>query len=165
LIIACFPTAIWDVTRNSISEHAPQTRIIPVTGLTGAWDAYKSFWGEDDLMVIEQDIILHEDVIPQFEGCPEPWCLFPFRYMPGMDFLDTGTGCNRYRKEFMQEVPPDAVEAIFGSCPRCNGGENPGCWAHIDGRLHEAGEKAGFRIHVHWPSVGHRTIMPGEVND
>ena len=133
-------------------------------GLTGAWEAYKSLWGQDDLMVIEQDIILHEDVIPQFENCPEPWCLFPFRYTPGEDFLAEGTGCNRYRLRFQQEVLPEAAEAVDGCCPRCEG-KNPGCWAHIDGRLLEAGRKAGFEIHVHWPSAGHRTTLPGEYEE
>lgn len=161
MIIACFPTRIWDVTRDSLARYAPDAQIISVTGLTGAWDAYKSLWGQDDLMIVEQDIILHESTIPQFLECPEPWCLFPFRYMDSLTFLDTGTGCNRYRTEFMEEVSPADIEAIPGSCNRCEGG-NPGCWAHIDGRIREAGEKKGFRIHVHWPAAGHRQFPPGE---
>lgn len=161
MIIACFPTRIWDATRDSISTYAPQAQIIPVAqgDVSGAWENYKSLWGEDDLMVIEQDIILHGDVIPQFEACPEIWCLFPFRYTE--DWLAEGTGCNRYRREFQEKIPPSAVETVYGSCWRCEG-INPACWAHIDGRLLEAGRKAGFQPHVHWPSVGHRETPPGE---
>jgi hypothetical protein len=164
--ILCCPVEgrLWDVTRDSLKEHAPSAEIIPVPvgDLSRTWEVYSERWGEDDLMIVEQDIILHSDVIPQFEACPEPWCLFPFRYTPEADFLDTGTGCDRFRREFQQQVPVASVEAVYGSCGLCKG-ENPKCWGHLDGKIREAGEAAGFRIHVHWPSVGHRSVLPGEV--
>lgn len=163
--ILCCPVNLRPETRESLERYAPQAEIIPIPtdDISYPWLIYKSHWGEEDLVVIEQDIILHSDVIPQFEGCPEPWCLFPFRhYSVGPDgFQMTGIGCNRFRKEFMQAVPAEMVEACPGSCHRCKG-ENPMCWAHLDGKTREAGEEMGFRIHVHWPSVGHRDDPPGE---
>lgn len=157
---------LLDATRDSLTEYAPDTQIMPVAegDVFGCWELYKSFWGnDDDLMVVEHDIILHEDVIPQFEACPQPWCLFPFRYRPDTDFLRSSTGCARYRREFREKVTPEMIEAVPGSCNRCDG--RTGCWAHMDGRIHHAGEEAGFTIHVHWPSVGHKTVMPGECRE
>ena len=165
MIILCCPVTLWPATRDSLAEHAPAAEIIPIPAddISRPWADYAERWATDDLVVIEQDVIIHGDVLPQFRSCPEPWCLFPARHYatgPG-GWMTTGIMCNRFRKEFMQAVPVEAVEAIYGSCGRC-GGINRKCWAHLDGRTREAGEAAGFKLHVHWPSVGHRDTVPGE---
>jgi hypothetical protein len=166
VIVMCCPVKLWPATEESLAKYAPAAEIIPIPAddIERPWRDYAARWGTDDLVVIEQDVILHADVLPQFEACPEPWCLFPARhYAVGPDgFMETGILCNRFRVEFMRAVPVEAVEAIYGSCGRCRG-VNPKCWAHLDGRTREAGEAAGFKIHVHWPSVGHRDEgVPGE---
>jgi hypothetical protein len=164
VIVLCCPVILWPGTRDSLAEHAPAAEIIPIPAddISRPWADYAARWGQDDLVVIEQDVIIHGDVLPQFEACPEPWCLFPARHYatPG-GWMTTGIMCNRFRREFMEAVPVEAVEAVSGSCGAC-GGRNPRCWAHLDGKTREAGEAAGFRIHVHWPSVGHRDSRPGE---
>ena len=162
--VLCCPVTLWDATRESLRKYAPDAVIVPVPvgDISRAWQEHVIRWGQDDLLVIDQDVILHEDVIPQFEACPEPWCLFPYRHdAQGGDFMDTGVGCNRFRREFQEKVPTAAIEAIPGCCSRCQG-VNRKCFAHIDGRTREAGEAAGFRLHVHWPSVGHRDVAGGE---
>ena len=165
--VLCCPVEgrLWPATAASFAEHAPGAGIIPIPAddISRPWADYAARWGQDDLVVVEQDVILHEDVIPQFEACPEPWCLFPARHhAQGGGWMTTGIMCNRFRREFMQAVPVAAVEAVPGSCSRCRG-VNPRCWAHLDGRTRAAGEAAGFRLHVHWPSVGHRDEgVPGE---
>lgn len=164
MIVLCCPVNLWAETRESLAEHAPGALIIPIPAgdITRPWRDYAARWGTDDLLIVEQDVILHADVIPQLEACPEPWCLFPARHpAQGGGFMLDGIMCNRFRREFMEAVPVAAVEAQYGSCSRCHG-ENPQCWAHLDGRTREAGEAAGFKIHVHWPSVGHREYPPGE---
>ena len=162
--VVCCPVTLWPATADALTVHAPGAQVIHIDGsdIAQPWATYASYWGKDDLVVIEQDIVIHGDVLPQFGACPEPWCLFPFRhYAQGGGWMRDGIGCNRFRREFMDAVPVEAVEAVPGSCPRC-GGREPRCWAHLDGKTREAGEAAGFRIHVHWPSVGHRDTMPGE---
>ena len=165
--VLCCPVEgrLWPATAAALSAYAPGAEIIPIPAddISRPWADYAARWGRDDLVVIEQDVIIHAGVLPSFEACPESWCLFPARhYARGGGFMDTGILCNRFRREFMQAVPVEAVEAIPGSCPRCDGGKDPRCWAHLDGRTRAAGEAAGFRIHVHWPSVGHRDVPPGE---
>ena len=164
MITICCPVKLWPATASALAQYAQDALIVPIDGsdITQPWTTYASYWGKDDLLIVEQDVILHGDVLPQLEACPEPWCLFPARhYAQGGGWMKDGIMCNRFRKEFMEAVPVEAVEAIYGCCPRCNGLE-PKCWGHIDGRTREAGEAAGFQIHVHWPSVGHRDSLPGE---
>ena len=164
MIVLCCPVTLWPGTKESLGMYAPDALIIPIPAddISRPWADYAERWGTDDLVIIEQDVIIHADVLPQFEACPEPWCLFPARhYATGGGWMKTGIMCNRFRREFMQAVPVEAVEAVPGSCPRCKG-ENQRCWAHLDGKTRAAGEAAGFTIHVHWPSVGHRDSLPGE---
>jgi hypothetical protein len=160
----CCPVTLWPGTKESLARYAPDAEIIPIPAddISRPWADYAARWGQDDLVVIEQDVIIHADVLPQFAACPEPWCLFPARhYATAGGWMTTGIMCNRFRMEFMQAVPVEAVEAVPGSCGSCRG-VNPRCWAHLDGKTREAGEAAGFRLHVHWPSVGHRESLPGE---
>jgi hypothetical protein len=121
MIVLCCPVKLWPLTRASLAIHAPDALIIPIDAedITQPWTTYASYWGADDLVVIEQDVIIHEDVLPQFEACPEPWCLFPARhYATGGGWMLNGIMCNRFRREFMAAVPVEAVEAVPGSCPR-----------------------------------------------
>ena len=167
MITLCCPVRLWPATATALAEHAPQALIVPIgeVDITQPWTTYAQHWGTDDLLIVEQDVIIHADVIPQLEACPEPWCVFPGRHQAqGGGWMKDGLLCNRFRTEFMQAVPVEAVEAIPASCPRCEG-HNPKCWAHLDGRTREAGEAAGFKIHVHWPSVGHQNWPPGEMED
>ena len=170
MIVLCCPVEgrLWPATAASLAEHAPDALIIPIPAddITRPWSDYAERWGTDDLVVIEQDVVIHADVLPGFERCPEPFCLYPGRhYTTGGGWMKTGILCNRFRREFMEAVPVEAVEAIYGCCPDCRG-VNPKCWRHLDGKVREAGEAAGFKIHVHWPSVGHRDEgKPGETED
>lgn len=137
--------------------------------LTGDWRGYGrevlSRWGKDDLLIVEQDNVIHETVIPQLEACPEPWCVFPYRHPSSGEgnWLVTGLGCTRFRLEFQRVVTVDEVAAEGGNCDRCYGqAVKHECWVHLEGRIGEAGERLGFRRHVHWPSAGHRDVPPGE---
>ena len=171
MIVLCCPVEgrLWPATAASLAEHAPDALIIPIPAddISRPWADYAERWGKvDSLAVIEQDVEIHADVLPGFDRCPEPWCLYPARnYATGGGWMKTGIMCNRFRREFMDAVPVEAVEAIYGCCHRCRG-ENPKCYAHLDGKTREAGEAAGFQIHIHWPSVGHRDEgKPGEYED
>lgn len=169
-VVLCCPVEgkLWPATAASLAAYAPSAEIIPIPAddITRPWADYAARWGKDDLVVVEQDVVIHEDVLPGFDRCPEPWCLYPGRhYARGGDFMDSGILCNRFRKSFMERVSVSDVEAIPGSCGDCKG-VNRKCFRHLDGRTREAGEAAGYRLHIHWPSVGHRTEgKPGEWPD
>lgn len=153
----------WPQAQASVARYAPQAEHVVIDPLNWweYWDAVEQEWGYEDLMLVEQDIILHGRAVPELEACPEPWCLFPY-YHPGSDgLLGRGLGCTRFSLAFQLSVTMDDVAAVPGCCPRCDGSpERYKCWAHLDGRIAQAAEDRGFTPHVHSPAVGHRDVPP-----
>lgn len=158
------PENRWSRAQDAFARHAPRgrTAVICQGDLAGYNDAVAERWGRgDDLLVVEQDIILHSRVLPQLAACAEDWCVFPYRHPDnGNGFLLAALGCTRFSARFQEAVAIEAIAAVYGYCNTCKG--QLGCWAHLEGRISDAGLAAGFTRHVHWPSVGHRDIPPGE---
>lgn len=79
---------------------------------TDYWDALKEHWtGEDDLVVIEQDIEIHEEVLPSFIKCRQPWCSFAYFLRVGQMSCPLGEslGCTKFSAELQQMVPADLI--------------------------------------------------------
>lgn len=107
----------------------------------------REWWGFDqgwssDLVVIEQDIQIHERVIPEFMNCKQDWCVFPYRLKPGL-VAGTATaslGCTRFSAELLEQVPyPD--EAVK--------------WSQLSSEIRRRVTGAGYVPHVHGPNVTH----------
>lgn len=153
----------WPAARAALAEHAPQAETVRIypPNWWEYWDAVEQEWGYEDLMLVEQDVILHARAVPELEACPEPWCLFPYYHPGAAGLLAEGLGCTRFSRAFQGAVPLEAVAAIEGNCPRCDGAPDKyKCWAHLDGRIAQAAALAGFTPHVHYPAVGHRDVPP-----
>jgi hypothetical protein len=162
MITLCCPARFWDSCRDALAEHAPDAIIIPIAveDYRGWWREISARWlGEEGLLLVEQDIAIHDRVIPELEACPEPWCLFPFPRPELPETLqDRGIACTRFSAGFQRAVPVTEIEAVPGSCWECKG-VDPKCWRHIDGRIKAAAEARGFtEPHLHWPPVVHRDI-------
>ncbi len=153
----------WPQSGASVAKHAPGAEkvVIGHGDWRGYWEAVAARWGKEDLMLVEQDIILHPYAVTAMESCPRAWCLFPYHH-PGSDgLLKRGLGCTRFRLEFQHRVPLAALALVDGNCPRCDGApDKHKCWAHLDGRIAAVAESAGFTPHVHSPAVGHRDVLP-----
>ena len=165
--VLCCAVEFWPDTHRALYRYAPQAESVKIR--PGDWRQYGhevlSRWGGSDLLLVEQDNVIHETVIPQLEDCPEPWCVFPYRHPSCGDdgWLVTGLGCTRFRLEFQQKVTVAEIAAEGGNCDKCFGlPDKHECWVHLDGRIGEAGERLGFTRHLHWPSAGHRDAPPGE---
>jgi hypothetical protein len=116
------------------------------------WQETISRWGKDDLVTIEQDNGIHEEVIPQFRDCTEPWCAFG--YQVGSYICLKGGGCRKLSLEAQQIVPVDALRypvPDIGECPECA----VLCWRHMDSRISAALEIAGLSVHEHTPQIRH----------
>src|SRR5580698_1326044 len=163
MITLCVPANLWPSCRRALARYAPDAVVIPcaVEDNNAWWREISARWtGVEGLLLIEQDIRIHADVIPQLEACPEPWCVFPFP-RPEAHYLlqDRGIACTRFSAEFQRLVTVAEIEAVPGSCWECRGVDRK-CWRHVDGRIKAAAEAAGFaEPHLHWPPVIHRDVM------
>jgi hypothetical protein len=153
LKVCYFYAADWPEARDLVIKHAPMAEHV----WTGShpyeyWQATTFRWGQDDLVTIEQDNGIHEDVIPQFRECTEPWC--SFGYPIGTSLCYTGGGCRKLSLEAQQAVPVHALTGRvrdIGECPECAAL----CWRHMDTRIAAALEDAGFEVHKHTPDIRH----------
>ena len=151
--ICYFFSADWPEARDLLHEHAPGAEEIWTGGGPyDYWHATLLRWGLDDLVTIEQDNGIHEEVIPQFEACTEPWCAFG--YQIGSYTCYTGGGCRKLSLEAQRLVPASALQypvRDIGECPECA----VLCWRHMDTRITAALEDAGLGVHIHKPDIRH----------
>jgi hypothetical protein len=161
-------------TVAALEKYAPNARFVDVSGdpkdyyklLAASWAEGKGF------LVVEHDVEIHEDVIPQLEACTEPWCVFGYRApdviteallsrtarpdpetivrLLGRQF-NVGwryatLGCARFSGELLRELPgvPAFVHRYFRdwNTPLCGG-------------FHASLNYRYVYSHHHWPAVGH----------
>lgn len=148
--IVCLYNQLHPLTVKSIAAHAPDAEFVDTSGSdTAYWEAIAARWmGEDDLMLIEHDVEIHAQVIPQFDSCPELWCHFPYPYRGGLTTM--ATGCTRYRAALQRRI---AVEEILAA-PSYRG--IPGHWEFMDVTIATAFSRKGVEVCDHSPPVGHR---------
>lgn len=154
----------WSWAEEAFARYVPEGHTVVIHPLDiGAYhEAVAKRWGLGHaLLVVEQDIIVHAQVLSQLTICDEDWCVFPYRHPDnGNNFLLAALGCTRFSVRFQEAATVADIDAVYGYCNTCKG--QPGCWVHLEGRISDAGLAAGFTRHVHWPSVGHRDVPPGE---
>src|SRR6478609_8684585 len=120
----------------------------------GYWRAIRDRWdGTGDLLVVEQDIAVHGDVLPQLEACPGDWCVFGYPIFNSAQRLTQGLGCTRFSAALQAKVPAGEFEADG----RLRNGHDDGIpWNFLDiiiaGRLRLG---HGLAPHVHQPDVTH----------
>lgn len=167
--VCYFYSADWTEARRLLHENAPEAEEVWTgDGLYDYWHATMLRWGTDDLVTIEQDNGIHEEVIPQFRDCPEPWC--SFGYQIGSYTCTEGGGCRKLSLEAQQavtvqhlEYPPPLPVWEWAAVQRSKGIIDIGecldcavlCWRHMDTRIANALKRAGFQVHVHKPDIRH----------
>ncbi len=119
-------------TRQALAEFAPQAELVNMAGdLFNYWNALTERWtGEQDLVVIEQDIVISPDVIPTFESCEHDWCSFSYESMhfgsspPTMVRTAGALGCTKFSADLQRRFPLsrmairvswESIDVIIGS--------------------------------------------------
>lgn len=139
-----FPEAV-----AAIEKHIPQAEIIDTSANSYAyWDAMEIRWtGVQDLLIVEHDVVVTAEVLPQMLACPEPWCAHSSGGTP------FGLRCTRFSARLQQLLPATAIRAkARRKCPHCGALH----WAFIDGPICTALAAIGFsQPHVHEPELKH----------
>lgn len=154
--IACFYAELNPVTKAALP---PGTELV-WTGadkdhywreLMARWQS----WARTDLVTIEQDVEIHDQVIPQFEACESLWCTFPYVYdpkLPGQ--LATGAlGCAKFSAECQRKFPDIAKRAADFAV--ANGLPPEPVWDACDSYIRRALIVAGVQECQHAPLVTH----------
>lgn len=167
LRVVCFYTDLFPATKATLppaTEMAWCDRADDLDywhQLTARWD------GRADLVVIEQDMELHDQVIPQFRECRSDWCTFPYlphafgnprediagyaERLAAAGALTASLGCARFSAGLQRRFPLADVRWVdhkYNPAPAAEPGYML-CDAWISSTL--AG--AGLRPCVHEPPV------------
>lgn len=135
-------------------KYAPGVKIMDTSGSDFAyWEAIAEHWkGEEDLVLIEQDIEINPYVIASFDTCEHDWC--SYRYSaPGVFnwSLAESLGCTKFSANAQRLVPADD---IAGSTLTIWAGHKiPShgriVWDRIDWRISTHLKASQFAVHVH----------------
>lgn len=153
--VLCAFTGLHPATAAALALYAPDAGLVDVSGSKfDYWHAIRDRWdGTQDLVIIEQDIEIHAEVLPSFAACPEPWCTFSYPIFRTSVDLTIGLGCVRFSAGVQRMVSAEKIAEGFVLCATCKGG---GCWWHLDSRIAELLKyKAGLRQHVHGTVTHH----------
>jgi hypothetical protein len=139
------------IARAALVRYAPGAEVYEL-GIHP--DAYYTLlcqlWADGDgWLNVEQDIEIHDSVIPQLEACPEPWCLFAYQgagYDDADRYLYGSLGCTRFSSELMT-AHPQFMQEIKGRS-----------WQQLDSHILPGLLGLGYTQHIHWPAVLHHHV-------
>lgn len=153
--ILCCPVIPHPAAMEALEKYAPQADIVPLNkdDTYGYWREIRTRWtGEQDLILIEQDIEIREDTITSLERCTEPWCVFAYTIFRRKVRLRVGLGCTKISASAQQTITARDIAEGFTLCRECKG---QGCWWHLDGRISGMLKKAGYSPHEHGDVTHH----------
>jgi hypothetical protein len=109
--------------------------------LADLWEAGES------IIMLEHDVVPHEDSIAEIAGCPQPWCGYQYPNGGGFDRAHANLGCTKITDQMM------AATAEWARSERTGRGR----WDWSDARLSGwAYCNAKMLPHRHFPDVAHR---------
>ena len=70
-------TRLHPTTGRLLNKYAPGHERVFLTGMDGYWQLVTELWGNgESFMLVEHDIGIHANVLPDFAACPSWWCGF-----------------------------------------------------------------------------------------
>lgn len=114
------------------------------------WTLLGALWaGGDGFIVVEHDILVLPETIPELESCPEPWCCAPYPYLGGRGTI-IGLGCTKFSAEITTAVPDAVIRAgqMVDSHPARH-------WCRLDSRIQRALVDSGYHAHFEHTAVDH----------
>jgi hypothetical protein len=106
----------------------------------------KDYWGTDDIIVIEQDIVPTVNNIVSLAECKEDWCVC--RYIKDLPTIKLFApnyehkhylGCTKFSKSLQERFPPSVWKVM----------KEKSSWKNLDVRIRDTLLAAGLDSHVH----------------
>jgi len=148
--VVCPHTSLNAFTKAALDYYVDSPEYSLVYTQHGYYDLLYDLWEfQEWFLIVEHDIEIHDDVIPQMEACPEPWCAFPYAGPTdgtGDPLLYGSLGCTRFSSALL-EAEPDFMAAL----PVRN-------WKHLDAEIKPRLMTRGYQVHTHWPVVLHHHV-------
>jgi hypothetical protein len=110
-VLACY-AEMAPGTREALEKYAPEAEFVYVGDHDEAyWQALNDAWtGDDDLVIIEQDIEITADVLPSFQGCKQHWCSYAYTGPRNWAVLTSCLGCTKFSAALQRAFSfPDMV--------------------------------------------------------
>ncbi len=163
-VLACYAgSGLLPETYRSLTRYVPIgcLELVNVSGdLSTYWLEFRKRWvGKWDLMTVEQDNVLDGEMIPSFNACPEPWCVYEYEGPENMvsrgaadRMLKTSLGMTRFSRQLQLEVPVTEIS-----------NKDYFSWYLIDYRIAVVLGKKGYSPHIHG-TVEHLHDYPEDKN-
>jgi hypothetical protein len=144
-VLACYAgNQLRPETYRALVRYVPVSclEMVNVEGnVSNYWHEFRRRWKADyELITVEQDNVITADVLPSFQMCTQPWCVFEYLGPPHMSdrWLATSLGCSRFSRSLQAEVPISEIsESDYFT------------WHLIDFRLGIVLREKGYTPHVH----------------
>lgn len=144
-------TRLHPVAARLANRHAPghvRVKLDP-RDQEAYWALLAREWRQSgDLLIIEQDVGIHDRVVPGMAACPEPWCGHPY---PIGDLLLVCLGCTRFSAA-LKAAEPDLLDEVGEDG---TGGLPARHWGRLDVRILDHLRARGYQQHQHSPPVRH----------
>jgi hypothetical protein len=119
-------------------------------GIYGYNTFLSTFWGQEDLIIVEQDIVPTLLDLDEIIACPEPYCVFPYaaHWKPVTTLIEwrrgtvKGLGFVKIEKEAQALAPVKEWEFRTS-------------WRHLDEKIFNAFRRRGWSYHIHERAVKH----------
>ena len=153
LIVPTASRGLQEDTVRSLIDAGADFEIVFLEDDPGAYTRlFVEMWSAGESWInVEHDMLIHDDVVPQFEKCPELWCGFSYT-VGDPPYRLAALGCTRFRAELMAREPGLMhVVAADGT-----GGLPAGDWRRMDVRIQGELQTRGYtRCEAHLPDVKH----------
>lgn len=144
-------TRMHPATGRLLNQHAPghqRVRLDPADP-SAYWALIADAWRQPgDLLVVEQDVGIHAQVVPSLTACREPWCGHPYHI--GEQLL-VCLGCTRFTAE-LKAAEPDLLDVVGEDG---TAGLPAKHWQRLDIRILCHLRDRGYAQHRHDPPVRH----------
>jgi hypothetical protein len=123
-------------------------------------DGYDNFlleyWGRDDLIIVEQDVVPTLEQVNSLVECSEPWCAYKYQFhyiiLPNKPklqpyYIATGFGFTKIALKIQALIPSSLWY-------------RKGDWRDLDSRVVDQIIRAGFTQHFHGEVKHNRIVNP-----